>query len=139
MSEKKLDQKALRHRDNEILKGVFRYLEHPGGTLRFHYKKYKEDPFERYELKDGVTYQLPRMVVRHLNTGVGYTEYKHLNAFGGGVIAGKNQGAPSGGIAAPEDMWAISKKRRCEFVPLDFIDDASDFVTSPIVQVTTQK
>lgn len=132
---------AARERDHDTLTGIFRYLDYPGGTLRFHYKKYKYDPLERYELQDGRKYSLPRMLVRHINTGISYTEYKHLSQYSSGttpVFSGKNTGAVSGGTAAPDDMYAVHKKRRCEFVPIEFMDDMNDFIPSPIIEVTTK-
>ena len=51
---KKLE--AMRERDNELVTGIFRYIEHKGGTLRFRYKKYAQDEFKAYELTDGIKY-----------------------------------------------------------------------------------
>ncbi len=122
---KKMD--AMWERDNELVSGIFRYLEHPNGTLNFRYKKYARDEYKHYELKDGERYQLPRMVVRHLNNDVYYKEYKHLGGDSGrfGTRAAMNSGssANNGEIKISENMHSIEKVPRCEFRSLEFMDD----------------
>jgi hypothetical protein len=58
--------KYLRDKYREKVRGVFHFNEVPGGTLDFFYKEFKEDPIERYVLKDGVEYELPLGVAKHL-------------------------------------------------------------------------
>lgn len=127
---KKLE--ASRERDNELVTGIFRYIEHPKGTLRFRYKKYAQDEFKAYELTDGQKYKLPRMVARHLNSNVHYIEYKRLDKNLGemGMIAGINDGS----LQCPERMQVTSKVPRCEFRSLEFMDD--DLAPANIVEVT---
>lgn len=130
---KKLD--ALWERDNELVTGIFRYLEHPKGTLRFRYKKYARDEYREYELRDGEKYSLPRMVVRHLNNDVHYLEYKHLGSEAGRF--GMRSAVNDGGIKTTETMHAIEKTPRCEFRSLEFMDDDLSLMPSKIVEVAT--
>ena len=128
---KKMD--SLHERDNEKVTGIFRYIEHPGGTMRFVFKKYQQDPLRQYELKDGERYQLPRMVVRHLNNQVHYIEYKPLDKqFGDSQIAAAmNDG--SGKLKG--NMWITAKRPRCEFRSLEFMDEDLDLNPSNLVEV----
>lgn len=129
---KKLD--AMHERDNEKVTGIFRYLEHQGGTLRFMFKKYPQDELRKYELRDGERYKIPRMVARHLNQEVYYTEYKHLpNNFGEqGTRGAINDG--SGRLAG--NMYEASKRYRCEFRSLEFMDEDIDIQPNRIIEVT---
>ena len=46
---------------------VFRNQRDPGYPLEFHYSS-KSHPFKQYKLIDGVAYQLPREVIRNLES-----------------------------------------------------------------------
>jgi hypothetical protein len=123
---KKLD--AMKERDQQLVTGVFRYIEHKGGTLRFRFHKYPDDGYPQYELQDGQIYKLPRMVARHLNQNVHYREYKHLDKQMGelGVHAAYNDGRAN----THERMHVVNKSPRCEFKSLEFMDD--DLELNPI-------
>lgn len=123
---------AARERDNELVTGIFRYIEHPKGTLRFRFKRYAQDEFKAYDLRDGEKYKLPRMVARHLNNGVHYLDYKRLDNQMGefGIHAGINDGS----LQCPERMQVTTKVPRCEFRSLEFMDD--DLTPSSLVEVT---
>lgn len=69
---KKPNYKYMRDKDREPVKGIFRFLEVPGGTLSFSFKAYKEDPVENYSLKDGEIYTLPLGVARHITNNMWY-------------------------------------------------------------------
>jgi hypothetical protein len=129
---KKLE--ASRERDNELVTGIFDYIEHKKGTLRFRFKKYAQDEFKAYELRDGEKYKLPRMVARHLNNNVHYLEYKALNSLtddnGRPMSAGFNDGS----LTCPERMQVTTKVHRCAFRSLEFMDD--DLSPSGLVEVT---
>jgi len=134
---KKLE--AQHDRDNELVTGIFRYIEHPKGTLRFRFKKYAQDDYKAYELTDGGKYKLPRMVARHLNNNVHYMEYKRLDqqlgdmtGHGMTVHAAVNDGS----LQSPEKMQIANKVPRCEFRSLEFMDD--DIAPSGLVEVTTR-
>lgn len=68
---KKEESKALikkfMEEESKTVKGVFRNLETPGGSLRVQIKKYKELPMYDKILFDGETYEVPLYVARHLN------------------------------------------------------------------------
>lgn len=122
---KKLE--AQREKDNEHVTGVFRYIEHPGGTLRFRFHKYEGDGFPQYELRDGQVYKLPRMVARHLNKEVHYKRYAHLdqNFDGRGPVQ-----TAADGRSGSSNMYAVDKVPRCEFKSLEFMDE--DLELNPV-------
>lgn len=131
---KKLE--SMRERDNELVTGIFRYIEHPKGTLRFRFKKYAQDEFKAYELVDGEKYKIPRMVARHLNNNVHYLEYKKLDKYldqnSSPVRAAYNDGS----LSSPERMQITEKVPRCEFRSLEFMDD--DIAPSNLVEVAVK-
>lgn len=59
--------KYQRDKDREMVKGIFKFYEVPGGSMSFVYRAYKEDPVERFDLVDGQVYKLPLGVAKHLN------------------------------------------------------------------------
>lgn len=94
-----------REKDREIVKGIFRFHEVPGGQMEFVFKKYKEDPLEKFSLVDGQVYSLPLGVAKHLNTNCWYPSYNYKN---------DEQGRP---------ITTVSEKvRRCSFQSLEFVD-----------------
>lgn len=132
-----------KERDKQMVTGVFRYIEHPGQTLRFRFHKYQEDGFPEYELTDGKTYNLPRMIAIHLNNEVAYRQYSHLP--GGEMHAAVNSGSGryiknehTDGLARTvNNMYAVKRLPRCEFRPLMFMEDDLDLQPKPdLVQVT---
>jgi len=56
-----------RDKDREKVKGIFKFYEVPGGALSFMFRKYKEDPVERFDFIDGQIYTIPLGVAKHLN------------------------------------------------------------------------
>lgn len=68
----KAQVKYMRDKDREPVKGIFRFNEVPGGTLSFVFRKYKEDPVERFDMVDGQIYTVPLGVAKHLNTSGWY-------------------------------------------------------------------
>lgn len=97
---------AERLRDRKPVKGIFRFHEVPGGTLNFSYLKYKGDPIDKHELKDGEVYTLPLGVARHLRTSGWYPVHAHSM---------DDKGTASKRIG--------QKVKRYTFEPLDFIAD----------------
>lgn len=61
-----------RERDRKMVKGIFMFKELPGGTLRFAYRAYRNDPIEKFELTDGQVYSLPYGVANHINSNMSY-------------------------------------------------------------------
>ncbi len=101
----KPNYKYLRDKDREIVRGKFIFHEVPGGLMSFVFKKWKEDPVERFDLQDGEIYSLPLGVAVHLN---------------------KNCFIPIHAYATDENGRAIAKigqkVRRCSFQSLEFVD-----------------
>jgi len=101
----KTNLKFQRDKDREKVKGIFRFHEVPGGRMDFVFKKYKEDPIEKFSLNDGEVYTLPLGVARHLNTNCWYPSYSYKS---------DEQGRPS--------VSASERVRRCSFQSLEFVD-----------------
>ena len=59
--------KKFMDEESQTVKGVFRNLETPGGSLRVQIKKYPDLPMYDKTLQDGETYEVPLYVARHLN------------------------------------------------------------------------
>jgi hypothetical protein len=103
--QKTVSMEFLRDKHREKVKGIFKYDELPGGTLEFVFKEFKDDPTERYELRDGQVYSLPLGVVKHLKQNGWIPVNKH---------AMDENGRPS--------IELGMKKKRFSFNVLDFID-----------------
>lgn len=125
MPQKTTDQKKVkpnlryqRDKDREMVKGVFRLYEAPGGTMSFVYKKYKEDPVERFDLVDGQVYNVPLGVAKHLNSGGSYPVHAY-NV--------KEDGKPT--------MEVGKKVRRFGFQSLEFMDvEGLSTVDEPVIE-----
>jgi len=117
---KKKDLELQRKKDSEMVKGIFKFYEVPGGQLSFVYKAYKENPVEKYTLIDGHIYTLPLGVAKHLNKNGCYPVHKHLKDEAGNVSV------------------KIGKKvRRFGFQSLEFVNE-EDFITEPSQIITVE-
>lgn len=96
--------KIKRDKERSTVRGIFRNHECPGGSLRFIFKKYAEDPLEKYDLLDGEVYTIPLGVARHLNTNCWYPVHKY-------------QSKDSG-------MTMQEKIRRTSFQSLEFVEES---------------
>lgn len=101
----KTNLKFQRDKDREMVRGIFRFHEVPGGQMEFVFKKYKEDPLEKFSLIDGQVYTLPLGVAKHLNTNCWYPTYNYKS---------DEAGRPA--------MSLGEKVRRCSFQSLEFVD-----------------
>lgn len=110
----------MRDKDAEVVKGIFRFYEVPGGTMSFVFKAYDGDHIDRYDMVDGQVYSVPLGVARHLNKNLWYPEYDYM------------KGEDSKNI-----MKVTKKVRRCGFQSLEFID-AEDLSEGrqPLIEVT---
>lgn len=97
--------KIERDKDREMVKGVFKYYEVPGGVVEFCFKKYDEDPLEKFTMYDGQVYTIPLGVAKHLNNNTWYPIHEY----------GRNEdGSP---------LQRIGQKiRRMAFQSLEFMD-----------------
>lgn len=101
----KLTLKQMRDRDREMVKGIFRFHEVPGGTMSFIFKAYKEDQVERFDMTDGQVYTVPLGVARHLNKNCAYPVHHYQT---------NESGTPF--------MKVGQMVRRCSFQSLEFTD-----------------
>lgn len=123
-----------RDRDSELVTGIFKNFETPGGTIEFMYKMYPQQENCYYILTDGERYKLPRGVWAHLSQNCFYLEHKHLPGEAGqtGVRQAVNDGSAR---KLPVTPLHTRKVYRFGFMPLEFVDDG-EFVQPDIVQVT---
>lgn len=112
MSKEKKEQKpmpahilAQRDKEREMVRGKFIFHEVPGGQMEFVFKKYKQDPLEKFSFIDGGIYTIPLGVARHLNNNCSYPSY---------TFKQDEQGRPHTAIA--------ERIRRCSFQSLEFVD-----------------
>lgn len=97
----------MRKKDNEMVKGIFKFYEVPGGSVSFCFRKYKGDPILKYTMLDGQIYTVPRMVAKHLNNNCWYPEYDYIK-----------------GEPGTQNMYGVKNKvHRMGFQSLEFIDD----------------
>ena len=113
--------KFQRDKDREMVKGIFRFFEVPGGTISFPIRLYKEDEVEKYTLTDGETYTIPLGVAKHLNKNGWYPVHAHSVDGNGKAVYKIGQ-----------------KKRRFGFQSLEFIDP-EDFSTVDSSIITVEK
>ena len=104
-AEKEAKLKSQWMKDSEMVRGIFRYHECPGGVLGFPFLKYKYDEMQTYNLKDGEVYELPLMVAKHLNTNCWYPSYNYKNDVNGQPV-----------------VSLAEKVRRTSFQSLEFVD-----------------
>ncbi len=118
------DQNYLRDRDREMVRGIFRFYEVPGGNLSFNFRKYRNDEIETFSLNDGEIYTIPRGVAHHLSNNCWYPESAYKMDEHGKQVA-----------------MVSKKKRRCSFDPLDFMDieDLNELKPANIDTVTILK
>ncbi len=108
--EVKVEQKGkdltyMRDRDKQLVKGIFKFYEVPGGTMSFVYKKYKGDEIQKYTMVDGQVYSIPLGVAKHLNNDCWHPVHSY---------ATDENGKP---------LQRISQKvNRCGFQSLEFMD-----------------
>ena len=115
----KANLRYQRDKDREMVKGIFKYHEVPGGILPFVYKVYKEDQVERYDLIDGQVYTVPLGVAKHLNKNGWYPIHAYQV---------NENGIPT--------MKIGQKVRRFGFSSLEFVDiDDLTPIGAPLVTV----
>lgn len=105
----KIDKNSLKYRrdkDQEKVRGIFRFYEVPGGLMSFVFKEYKDVPVERFDMIDGQVYTIPLGVAKHLNKNGWYPVHQYMTDENGKPIAKIGQ-----------------KVRRFGFQSLEFIDE----------------
>lgn len=136
---KELAQEKLKEfiaEETRMVKGRFRFLETPGGSVRIQVKKYPGVPMFDKTMMDGEIYEVPLYIARHLNGidatakavngNVGSCSYP-VHGFKwnpGNPMPASMEGfgpAGEGGIAVP--IVGVAKRvRRFGFESLDFSD-----------------
>lgn len=86
-SEIEKNLKLMYETDKQMVRGVFKYYEVPGGFLEFVYKKYKWDRLEKYSFKDNEIYTIPLGVAKHINTNIKYLVHEYQTDSNGKSIA----------------------------------------------------
>ncbi|HVW99265.1 MAG TPA: hypothetical protein VHA52_02325 [Candidatus Babeliaceae bacterium] len=106
----------LRDKDRQLVKGIFRFHEVPGGEMEFSFRGHKGDEVISYKGKDDGINQTPAMKDGQIYT-VPLGVAKHLN---------KNLAYPIHGYAQDENGRPVMKVtqmvRRCSFQSLEFMD-----------------
>lgn len=111
--------KYQRDKDRQKVRGKFIFNEVPGGTMSFCFRKYKEDAVERFDLTDGMIYEIPLGVAKHLNQNLSYPIHQHFSAENGQHL-----------------MKVGTMVRRCAFQSLEFMDiEDMDDVHIPLATV----
>lgn len=108
-------------KDRELVKGIFRFFEAPGGNLSFVYCGHKGDVPTRYDLVDGEIHSLPLGVAKHLNKNGWVPVHAHQR---------DKDGKPSVKIG--------KKIQRFTFESLEFVDDEELYENNPDI-VTIEK
>lgn len=75
-----LSKKAQFDYDHQMVRGIFRFHEVPGGYNEFFFRKYKEDKVQKYAMFDGQTYEIPQMVADHLNDNCKTPVYNYVRS-----------------------------------------------------------
>ena len=94
-----------RQKDSELVRGVFKFYEVPGGILEFMYRKYKGDSPQLYKMQDNKVYTIPLGVAKHINNDCWYPTHEYSVDENGKPI-----------------QRAAIKNKRCGFQSLDFMD-----------------
>lgn len=132
-AELKKEMERRRSRDAELVVVKFKNLETPGGVLRFSYKRYAQDPIERYEFFDGEVYQIPRGVRDHLAKGCYSLIYQPLQGFGESKF---NVQGGAGNMYSKGAMQASKKNYRFQMLGLDYMDEDLDLPEKEVIQVS---
>lgn len=92
-------------KDKELVRGVFKFYEVPGGNMGFMYKKHKGERPQRYMMNDGQVYEIPLGVAKHLNNNCWYGVNAYMTDENGNPVQRLSQ-----------------KVKRCGFQSLEFMD-----------------
>jgi len=91
---KKASELVERHRkeDSKLVKGIFRDIECPGGDVEFIYRKYKGDDIVKYHFVDGVEYEIPLGVAKHINNNCKYARKQYRGTADSGILTKGSNG-----------------------------------------------
>ncbi len=108
--------KEMYERDHKMVKGKFSFLERPGDKLVVPFQKYPGDPLKTWTFYDGMNYEVPYMLAKHLALGVSVPVHKYEKDASG-----------------KQSVRVGRKVHRTNFQKLDFEDD--EFVQPNIITV----
>lgn len=97
--------KKMRKEDEQMVKGMFEFLDAQGGWLDFTYRKYPGEPIMMIKMIHGEICDLPMGIVKHLNN----TKKK---------VRRYNMELPSSGQKVPRSYETISRVR---FTPVNVL------------------
>lgn len=119
-------------KDKELINGIFKNYEHPGGTLCFMAKIHHDDEFKPWEFKDGERYKIPRGIAKHLTNNCFFYEYKHEPGHFGqeGMRTAFNDGR-----LRANKMQMARKVYRFGWQSLEFMDDDPSLNQSNLIEV----
>ena len=116
----KKNYEQMRARDNELVRGRFKYDEVPGGSITFSFGKYKGDPIIDYTVIDGQVRTVPRSVAKHLATSGSYPVHEYQTDSNGKRIA------------------RVSRRvNRYSFTSVDSFDNDDDIIKSRNSEILT--
>jgi len=102
----KKDWKHKRDEERQLVTGIIKNYECPGGCVEFVFRKWKGDPIEKFSFIDGQVVKIPLGVARHLNTNCYYPVH---------ALSQDKDGKPS---------YKVGRKiRRYGFQSLEFLDE----------------
>lgn len=129
MSREEMDRYLAycRDRDKEIVEGIFRFFECPGGRLDFSYNlPYKGEPVVKYSMIDGHSYKIPYGVAKHLNDDCWYPEHEYM----------EGSSSLQAGIGPNHPQMFIKRKiHRCGFQSTDFMTLDSNNTAAQIATI----
>jgi hypothetical protein len=123
LSNDRKDFQAKMAKDHEMVKGIFKFYEVPGGVLSFVFKKYKGDQVEKYDMVDGQIYTVPLCVAKHLNTNGWYPVHVHTQ---------DSEGKPTIGLGTKKHRFGFQS---LEFVDLSDSDKVATMGVSPVMEI----
>jgi hypothetical protein len=123
-NDKKRDYDYQRDKEREMVSGIVKNHECPGGTIEFVFRKWKGDPITKYSFFDGQVARVPLGVARHLNNNCWYPVHAATQDKDG------------------KESYKIGRKvRRFGFQSLEFLDqnDLNSYGTSDTSLVSIER
>jgi hypothetical protein len=113
----KEEMKKQQIEDSRMVRGFFRFFEVPGGTLRFAFRKHRDEQVKHYEMEDGKMYTVPLGVAKHLNNDCWYPVNKFRKDESGS-----------------RHYYVGKRVQRTAFQSTDYIDTSAekDFIVEPV-------
>lgn len=127
--------KAEQQKDEQLVCGVFRNLEHDGVGAKIVRKKYANHTLLPWNFIDGHTYSIPIYLAKHINQECYYTIYENIrNPLMINDATQLNNMANRNNDANPYATMKIArKKHRYAFYPLDYGAQGMDIVADNLI------